>query len=1075
MAGTTYNNSYPNGLVLNNPNSTIASTAVVNSSTATAVYGTGGASWTVTNYGSVHTSGTASFATGIELAGGGTIINKTSGKVGGNNGQAIAIGLNSSDDRVAGAVGTVINSGTVTGGGTAGIGVLLEEGGSLTNNANAVISAQGDNSAVFIDNGAGTVTNFGTIKNTDGGGVHVAKGEVINEDNGVIIGGTNGHSVTLAAPGTNETYDGRSTLTNYGRITDASTADAAVYVGPGGGSVSNGTALDSKDAYISSARTGLSFKGAGTATNFGIIKDTATGTSGTAVYFSAGGSFTNETGALVESDRNGVSTADVAASVVNFGTIENIATPGNGGEGIYLGAGGRVTNETTGRITSVSDPGISTKGGSATVVNYGYVETSTTTKAVSIYLGAGGSLTNGSSSNHTATIKSPTTTAVSMENAAAKLVNFGVISGGTNSVNTANTGVYMTGGGTITNEAGAAITGVNSAITLRKTAGTVLNYGSVSSNGGTTHATVYVTGGGSLTNGSTSVTNASISGSGSAIVFRDAPATVTNFATISSTGATFDSAVYLGDGGSVTNKAGALITSTANGVLLANVIATLTNFGTVKSTGSSPSQGVAATSGGDILNESGAVITANADGVFIGGTNSAATVLTNKGDITGVTGVGVSVSDTAAVTIINYATISGTGGLAIQLAGSAATVVIKPNSVLTGAISAFAVGDTIDFADKVGNSAVLVGQTLALLNEGSLVSTVNLSGVFSSDSFVVKSDGAGGTDVQMVGVPPAQNDLTGDGLSDSIMIDPANGVIILDEVQNGSMTYQEISQIGPQWKFAGEGPLSGDGRDQGLLWNDSTGALVIGEVGDGKVAYQQIGVLGPVWQFEGVGPLAPGSSNAEFLIWNDSTGALVLGAVSGSQASYTQIGSVGPEWSYEGVGDFLGNGSTQFLMWDTDNASSSYGALVVGQDVSANTPSTQYTAIGGLGPTTWQVEGSGDLLGDNRDSILLHNSSSGALEVAEVDTANNDQVQYTAIGGVGNEWQFLGVGDYDGKSPSEFLMFNAGTNNNGNGTLEIGTVTGSAGHYSVTYTPLGGVGPSEWTFHPNSTTPALLS
>jgi hypothetical protein len=181
---------------------------------------------------------------------------------------------------------------------------------------------------------------------------------------------------------------------------------------------------------------------------------------------------------------------------------------------------------------------------------------------------------------------------------------------------------------------------------------------------------------------------------------------------------------------------------------------------------------------------------------------------------------------------------------------------------------------------------------------------------------------------------------------------------------------------------------------------------------------------------------------------------MVIGSISGGVAQYTPIGSVGPEWQFEGVGDYLGNGNAQFLMWDTSSASSQYGSVVTGEDVNGT---VQYTRVGGLGPTTWQFEGTGDLLGHGHDDFLIwdgdsSNAGYGALFAGEV---VNGQAQYTQIGSVGPEWQFLGIGDYDGASSSEFLM-----RNSNNGVLVIGTVANG----TATYAEVGGVGP-EWNFH----------
>ena len=58
-----------------------------------------------------------------------------------------------------------------------------------------------------------------------------------------------------------------------------------------------------------------------------------------------GGAVTNQTSALIQG-YGGVSTTGAAGSVTNFGTVLGTAVKGAGtaGDGVYLGAGGKVTN-----------------------------------------------------------------------------------------------------------------------------------------------------------------------------------------------------------------------------------------------------------------------------------------------------------------------------------------------------------------------------------------------------------------------------------------------------------------------------------------------------------------------------------------------------------------------------------------------------------------------------------------------------------------------------------------------------------------------------------------------------------
>jgi hypothetical protein len=308
----------------------------------------------------------------------------------------------------------------------------------------------------------------------------------------------------------------------------------------------------------------------------------------------------------------------------------------------------------------------------------------------------------------------------------------------------------------------------------------------------------------------------------------------------------------------------------------------------------------------------------------------------------------------------------------------------------------------------------------------------------NGQSTIWQLNGAQVTQISTVS-PPAG--LTGDGLSDLLMTSTATGVLVLDELSGGQMTYQQIGGLGPEWQFEGSAMFLGDGKDGELLWNSNSGAMVVAEDNAGTAQYTAIGGVGPEWQFEGNGALLGQATNG-FLLWNSDSGALVVGSVAGGAAQYTQIGGIGSEWQFEGTGNYLDDDRTGFLIENTA------GTLVVGEVVGG---AAQYTAVGGLG-SEWQFEGTGNLLGHGQDDFLIRDQNTGALVVGEV---ANGSAQYTQIGAVGPEWQFLGVGDYDGASTSEFVMRNSNT-----GALVLGTVSGGA----ATYTAVGGVG-LEWNFH----------
>lgn len=712
------------------------------------------------------------------------------------------------------------------------------------------------------------------------------------------------------------------------------------------------------------------------------------------------------------------------------------------------------------------------------VVNYGNV-TDFSTATAAVYLASGGSVTNGSTSIGSAQIIGAKT-AITVNHAAGTVSNFGTVLSTATSI---GAGVYLDNGGVVTNAAGGLILAAHNAVSALGKA-TISNAGTIQSAATTTNGLgIYLGAGGLVTNQSTGIVFAY----GSGIEALHTAATVSNYGSITNSGKA--SAVALGAGGSVTNaSAGYIASGKQAAITIKGGAGTLVNSGKIAtgtsgsavyfgSTGNITNTGTIVLSlagaalqleaGGSVVNNGGGTIYAPSGIALLVGSetvaNGATASVTNSGVIYGLVGVGVAApaSSTApAATIVNYGTIVGVNGVAVSLDDSASTLVIEPNSVLQGAVTGFAPGGTIEFAHQTGTAVTFAYGVLSLINAGSTVGTVALSGAFDSADFSVTSV-AGGTDVT-VSAYPLPNDVTGNGVSDVLMSN-AGGALVLDEMSKGSLAYTQIGGLGPEWEFSGTGPLFGDGRDDFLIWaGDSTkpdyGALVVGQDVGGAAHYTQIGAIGPEWNFEGVGPLE-GGANADFLLWDGTSssasyGALVVGAVNDLQAQYTKIGSIGPEWQFEGVGNYTGNGTSNFLIWDTSQSSASFGALVLGQDVNGT---AQYTAVGSLDPSAWVFEGSGNLLNDadGRDSFLLWNHTSGALVVGDV---ANGAAQFQQVGAVGPEWQFLGVGNYDGASNAEFLMRDSST-----GALVVGTVAGG----TATYVAVGGVG-SEWTFHNTS-------
>ena len=197
-------------------------------------------------------------------------------------------------------------------------------------------------------------------------------------------------------------------------------------------------------------------------------------------------------------------------------------------------------------------------------------------------------------------------------------------------VTSSTVGVALKDGGSVTNVAGSLIVG-QTGVSIAAHAGIVVNSGTIESDAGaklakTPAVAVYLGDGGSVSNLGAA---ADITGK-SGIEIDDAAGHVTNGGKIIASG-TAGLGVYLAHGGTVRNDAGATIDG-YNGVRLAGGLAALVNLGTIAGTGSIDNDGVVTFSLAAIENAAKALITGNVgiDFAAAGGT------IQNSGTIMGV-------------------------------------------------------------------------------------------------------------------------------------------------------------------------------------------------------------------------------------------------------------------------------------------------------------------------------------------------------------------------------------------------------------------------------------------------------
>jgi hypothetical protein len=482
-------------------------------------------------------------------------------------------------------------------------------------------------------------------------------------------------STSTTGPVTLAPADNPLTITSTGTVTSTGTYGI-------GGAANTTWTITNYGAVASVGGDGISLAGAGIIGNSGAIS----GVDG--LVLRAGGTVSNLTGGSISASGTVGSGLGVGAGVYitgASGTVTNNATISGGGYGVGLADGGMVTN--TASILGGED-GVIFEGALGTLVNSGNI-TGTVDDGVALF--AGGSVTNNAGASISG-LGSTSGAGVFITGAAGTVTNNGSIAG----VN--HNGVLFTTSGSLTNAAGASISGFNSGVFFgtASAGGTVTNSGTITAtanippiitNGTVTTPGTYGTAidmeaGGSITN----KPGGSISGIGFGVFITGAAGTVANSGNITSTKY---SAVDLTHGGSVTNAAGASIVGGSNGVAFgtAGTAGTVTNSGNISASGAA----VYLQNGGSVTNNSAGTISGKQYGAFLEGGPG---TIANQGSISGATGDGIVLGLGGAVTNAASASISG-ANIGVYVKYRAAGTVTN-----SGNISASAAGGAgVELAD----------------------------------------------------------------------------------------------------------------------------------------------------------------------------------------------------------------------------------------------------------------------------------------------------------------------------------------------------------------------------------------
>ena len=335
------------------------------------------------------------------------------------------------------------------------------------------------------------------------------------------------------------------------------------------------------------------------------------------------------------------------------------------------------------------------------------------------------------------------------------------------------------------------------------------------------------------------------------------------------------------------------------------------------------------------------------------------------------------------------------------------------------------ISETINGGGGVDTAVFSGAMAQYTINQSNGVTTVTGGGVtdtLTGVRFLQFSDQA--VTVQAPGTPPtATADLVlresqgagaGELLALNVLNTGGNPGLSANTPGNIELNCDTLGNIGLNWQVFGTGSFAGNPNEADLFMRDGvTGNLQIfdivsGELGAGGV----IGAVGADWQGFGVGDFSGNAGESDAVIHSDSTGALYLLDIQHNQlVGQGSLGAVGAEWQLLGVGDFSGNpGESDIAMRDGNT-----GAIDL-LDIQDNQLVAPPISIGGIG-LEWQALGVGDFSGNaNETDLLMHDTQTGAIVVFDIQ--HNQIVGSSSPGGIGPEWQALGIGDFSG-NPGE--------------------------------------------------------
>jgi probable HAF family extracellular repeat protein len=208
------------------------------------------------------------------------------------------------------------------------------------------------------------------------------------------------------------------------------------------------------------------------------------------------------------------------------------------------------------------------------------------------------------------------------------------------------------------------------------------------------------------------------------------------------------------------------------------------------------------------------------------------------------------------------------------------------------------------------------------------------------------------------------------------------------------------------------------------------------------LASYQLGFVGTDWTFAGLGTFSQGDVH-DILLQNVQANNL-LEVYDVSKNNITAAAPLGALFDAQpiGFGKFSSTGETDMIATETFATSQEFLVYNI-----SNNQIVDRAVLGTVG-LNWQFSGVGNFNGHGNSDMLLRDSNAGGLQIYNI--ANNKIIGAAFLGTIGLDWQFSGVGDFIGvPGEGDLLLRNVNTgglqvyniaNNELKGTAFLGTI-----------------------------------